>query len=99
MMNEFSGEILFTGSGGKCNVKAVYEQSEQDAGKYIVTINQETDDLYKIQEMNLYIKTDGCLNHVTSEESVLSLDSYGTGSLYVEDDKCKVEGIYKKIKL
>lgn len=98
-MSGYSGEIIFTDSGGKCDVKAVYGPSEQKAGKYGVTVNREDDDWYEIWGQGVYIKTNACLSLALGEEAVLSLKAGGYGILYVGDDECMVEGIYSKMKL
>ena len=98
-MNGYSGEIIFTNSGDKCNVKAVYGPSEQEAGNYSVTINREDDDWYEIWGEGIYIKTSACLSLALAEDAVLVLSAEGYGTLYVEDDECAVEGIYSRIRL
>lgn len=98
-MSGYSGEIIFTDSGGKCDVKAVYGPSEQDAGKYAVTINREDDDWYEIWGQGIYIKTNACLSLALGEEAVLALSASGYGTLYVDDDECMVEGVYSRMKL
>lgn len=98
-MNGFSGEIIFTDSGGKCDVKATYGPSEQGAGKYSVTINREDDDWYEIWGQGIYIKTSACLSLALGEDAVLSLTAAGYGTLYVDDEECMVEGVYSKMNL
>ncbi|MEQ6888591.1 hypothetical protein ABE957_07880 [Halomonas sp. CS7] len=94
-----SGEIIFTDSGGKCDVKAVYGQSEQEAGNYSVIINQEDDDWYEIWGQGIYIKTSACLSLALGEDAVLALSAGGYGTLYVEGDECMVEGVYSRLSL
>lgn len=98
-MGGYSGEIIFTDSGGKCDVKAVYGHSEQKAGKYSLTINQEEDDWYEVYGQDIYIKTSGCLSLALGDEAVLSLRNGGYGTLYVGDYECMVEGVYSKMRL
>ena len=98
-MSGFSGEIIFTDSGGKCDVKAVYGPSEQKGGKYAVTVNREEDDWYEVWGQGVYIKTSACLSLALGEEAVLVLNAGGYGTLHVGDDECMVEGVYSKMKL
>jgi len=98
-MSGYSGEIIFTDSGGKCDVKAVYGPSEQAAGRYAVTVNREDNDWYEVWGQGVYIKTNACLSLALGEEAVLSLNAGGYGTLYVGDDECMVEGVYSKMRL
>ena len=98
-MSGRSGEIIFTDSGGKCDVKAVYGPSEQEAGKYAVTINREDDDWYEVWGQGIYIKTSACLSLALGEDAVLVLSAGGYGTLYVEDEECMVEGVYSSMSL
>lgn len=98
-MQGYSGEIIFTDSGGKCDVKAVYGPSEQEAGKYAVTINREEDDWYEIWGQGIYIKTSACLSLALGKEAVLSISAGGYGTLHVGDNECMVEGVYSRMKL
>ena len=99
IMNGYSGEIIFTDSGEKCAVKAVYGPSEQAAGKYTVTVNREDDDWYEVRGQGLYIKTSSCLSLALGEEAILFMSAGGYGTLYVGDDECLVEGVYSKMSL
>ena len=98
-MRGYSGEIIFTDSGDKCDVKAVYGALEQTPGKYSVTINREDDDWYEIWGQGIYIKTSGCMSLALGEEAFLSINAGGYGTLYVENDKCMVEGLYSRLRL
>lgn len=98
-MSGYSGEIIFTDSGGKCDVKAVYGPSDQKAGKYAVTITREDDNWYEVWGQAVYIKTSACLSLALGEEAVVSLSAGGYGTLYVGDDKCMIEGVYSKLRL
>jgi hypothetical protein len=98
-MNGYSGEIIFTDSGGKCDVKEVYGPSDQVAGKYSVTISREDDDWYEVWGQGTYIKTKGCLDLAFGESAVLVLTAGGYGTLYLEDDECTVEGVYSRMSL
>lgn len=98
-MSGYSGEIIFTESGGRCGVEAVYAPSEQKAGKYAVTINRKDNDWYDIWGRGIYIKTSGCLSLALGEEAILFLRAGGYGTLYVESNECMVEDVYSRIKL
>jgi hypothetical protein len=98
-MSGYSGEIIFTNSGGKCDVKAVYGSSEQEAGEYAVTVNREDDDWYEVWGQGVYIKTSGCLSLALGEKAVLSVSAGGYGTLCVGDDECMVEGVYSKMRI
>jgi len=95
-MNGYSGEIIFTDSGSRCDVKGVYGSSEKEAGKYSVTISQEADDWYEVWGEGLYIKTSSCLSLALVEDAILALSSGGYGTLHIEDEECMVEGVYSK---
>ena len=98
-MSGYSGEIIFTDSGGKCDVKAVYGPTEQEAGNYAVTINREEDDWYEIWGKGVYIRTSACLSLALIEDAVLSLRAGGYGTLHTKDDECMVEGVYSRMSL
>jgi hypothetical protein len=98
-MNGYSGEIVFLDTGSKCDVKAVYSQINQNAGKYSVTINRESDDWYEIWGQDMYIKTSACLSLALGEDAILDISSNGYGTIYIEDDECMVEGVYAKQRL
>ena len=98
-MNGYFGEIIFTDSGGKCDVKAVYGPSNQKAGKYAVKISRESDNWYEIWGQGIYIKTSICLSLALVKEAFLVLNASGYGTLYVGNNKCMVEGVYSRMKL
>lgn len=98
-MRGTSGEIIFLDSGGKCDIKAVYGKSTQEAGNYSVTVSREDDDWYEIFGTDMYIKTNYCLSLALGTEAVLSLRAGGLGTLYIDDEKCIVEGVYTKMQL
>jgi len=74
----YTGEIIFTDSGGKWDVKAIYGASEQAAGKYSVTINREDDNWYKIWGQGIYIKTSTCLSLALAKEAILLISAVAT---------------------
>ena len=96
--NGYLGDIIFLDSAGKCSVKAIYGKSEQQPGKYAVNVSLDEDDWYEIIGHDMYIKTYGCLNLSLGVDAILSINSEGFGTLYIEDDRCMVEGIYSKLK-
>lgn len=98
-MEGYQGEIIFTDSGGKCDVNGVYGQSEQAAGDYSVTLNREDDDWYEIWGQGLYIKTSACLSLALGEDAILSLSGGGYGTLYIGYEECMVEGVYSRMSL
>ena len=98
-MNGYSGEIVFLDSGGKCDVKAVYGQVDQETGNYSVTVNREDDDWYEVWGQDIYIKTFACLSLALGEDAVLAITGGGIGIMYVEGEECMVEGVYAKMRL
>lgn len=98
-LNGYSSELLFLDSDASCDVSAVYEQVSQASGDYSVTVSHEDDDWYEVWGQNLYIRTSLCLSLALGEEAVLSLQSGGFGTLYLENDQCSVEGIYSKLNM
>ena len=98
-MSGYSGEIIFTDFGSKCDVKAVFGPSDYEAGKYSVTINREDDDWYEVWGQGIYIKTSACLSLALGEDAVLVLSAGGNGMLYLDDYECMVEGVYKRMSL
>ena len=98
-MSGYSGEIIFTNSGDKCTVKAVYGANDQAAGKYAVTINREDDNWYEIWGQGIYIKTNACLSLALGTEAILSISAGGHGTLYVENEQCMVDGLYSRMRL
>ena len=90
-MRGYTGEIIFTDSGEKCDVKAVYGPRKQIAGNFVVTLNREEGDWYEIKGKRIYIKTSTCPNLALGGETVLYINANGYGTLYVEGDHCLVE--------
>ncbi|MBK6613649.1 hypothetical protein [Ottowia sp.] len=96
----YGGEVIFFGSKDKCDVKAVFGQSTQKPGKYVVTVSHENDDWYEVFGTNSYIKTSSCLSLALGEEAYLTISPSGFGRLRFEDgDDCMVEGVYTKLRL
>ncbi len=90
------GDMVFLDSGGKCDVQGIYSKRNKTLGKYIVTVSKESDNLYKVYGQNLYIRTSMCLNMALAEEAILTIGSYGYGSLHIGNDTCTVEGVYSR---
>ncbi len=97
-MNGYSGDIIFIDSGGQCDVEAVFKRSDQNAGKYIVTVTNEDEDWYSMLENSLFIKTDSCLDISIGAEAILTIHAYGGGTLNVNGNECVVEAIYETIR-
>ena len=95
----YSSEIIFLDAKSRCDIKAIYSEVNQDAGKYSVTVSREEDDWYEIWGQDMFIKTSSCLSLALSDKAVLDISSNGYGTLYFENDECMVEGIYVKEKL
>lgn len=95
-----TGDLIFIDSRDKCDVEAVYSGSDQQAGKYSVTVSCDDDDWYSVMGGALFIKTSMCLNLALGEEAFLSLGLGGVGRLVFETgDSCTVEGLYQRMKL
>jgi len=95
----YSSEVIFLDNKSRCDIKAIYEEANQNAGKYSVTVSREEDDWYEIWGEDMFIKTSSCLNLALSDKAVLDISSSGYGTLYFDDDECMVEGIYAKQRL
>ena len=93
-----SGEITFTASGLKCDVKMIYGQIQLDAGKYLIKVSREDDNWYGIVAKNMALKTNGCLSLVDDMQAHLQINEDGTGTLSLSeaDEECMVEGVYSK---
>ncbi len=98
-MQGHTGELEFTESGSRCEVKAVYGLSEQDPGTYKVKISREDDNWYEIWKLEIYIKTDACPISALVDEALLTMNDGVTGTLVVREHKCKVEGVYSRMNL
>ena len=96
----YGGEVIFFDSKDKCDVKAVFGVSEQEPGKYVVTVSREDDDWYEVFGTNSYIKTSSCLSLALGEEAYLTIAPSGFGRLRFKDgDDCMVEAVYTKLRL
>ena len=98
-MHGYYGQIIFLGSGGKCDVGAVYGPAEQSPGKYLVNVSRVSDDWYVVLGTEIYIKTMACLSLALGNEAILSISSGGYGRLHIDGHDCMVEGIYAKLEL
>lgn len=98
-MRGYTGEIDFTDSGGKCEVRAVYGRSELEVGNYPVTVSRSGNNWYEIRGQNMYVKTSSCSSRVLGKDAVLSLSSGGDGTLIIEGDECTVEGVYFRMQM
>lgn len=95
----YSGEIIFLEAEETCDVKAVYGKMSLEEGTYKATVTQESDDWYEVLEFDGSIKTSGCLSLALGEEAILEITPSGTGTLYVDDEQCMVEGVFSKLRL
>lgn len=98
-MNGYSGDMIFLNSGGKCDVSAVYGETNQNPGEYLVRINRKDDNWYEIWGEGVYIKTTGCLSLALGQEAVISINAGGRGTLHVDGYQCSVDGLYSKLSL
>ena len=96
-----SGEITFTESGRKCDVKMIYGQAQLEAGKYSIKVSRDDDNWYGIVGKNMALNTSGCLSLVDDMQASLQMNADGTGILSIPDadEKCAVEGVYSKAQL
>lgn len=94
----YSGSLIFLNSTTKCDVKGLYSKSSQRPGSYQVSVTRESDDWYEIFGQDMYIKTSMCLSLALGTEAFLKIDSFGTGFIVIDNDRCSVEGIYSKIR-
>lgn len=96
----YGGEVIFFDSKDKCNVKAVFGVSNQQPGKYVVTVSREEDDWFEVFGTSSYIKTSSCLSLALGEEAYLTIANSGFGRLRFKDgNDCMVEGVYTKMRL
>ncbi|RLB69787.1 MAG: hypothetical protein DRH07_09980 [Deltaproteobacteria bacterium] len=92
------GDMTFKESGGRCDVKMIYGQTQLEAGEYLIKVSREDDDWYKIVDKQMALNTDGCFSLVDNKEASLQINEDGTGtlSLHEADEKCAVKGVYSK---
>lgn len=57
------------------------ERSEVKPGKYRLSATRKADNIYKINEVNLYIETQFCFEYAVFDDIVLVVDSYGSGKV------------------
>lgn len=95
------GEITFTESGRKCDVKMIYGQTQLEAGKYAIKVSRDDDNWYGIVGKNMALNTNGCLSLVDDMQASLQMNADGTGTLSIPDadEECAVEGVYSKAEL
>jgi len=100
-MDGDSGEITFKKSGGKCDVKMIYGQTELEPGKYPIRVTRDDDDWYGIVGKNMALNTNGCLTLVDNMQASLQMNEDGTATLSIPDadEECTVEGVYSKAQL
>jgi len=71
-------------SGGTCEVEKVIGASVSP-GTYKITVKRESQDLYKITNQDIYIKTRYCYEYAYSEDVILEIESnsgYSIGTIY-----------------
>jgi hypothetical protein len=94
----YGGELLFTNSNHRCDVKAVFGAANQKVGKFKVTVSRDDDDWYEVFGSNNYIKTTMCIKLALGEEAVFVHKGSGIGTLFFDGgDTCMVEGVYSKM--
>lgn len=100
-MDGDSGEITFKNSGGKCDVKMIYGQTELETGRYPIRVTREDDDWYGIVGKSMALNTNGCLTLVDNMQASLQMNEDGTAILSIPeaDEECTVEGVYSKAQL
>ena len=93
-----SGEITFSASGLKCDVKIIYGHTQLDAGEYLIKVSREDDNWYGLVAKNMALKTNGCFSLVDDMQARLQINEDGTGTLFLSeaDEECLVEGVYSK---
>lgn len=98
--NGAGGEIIFSYSKDKCEVRGVYGPIPSTPGRYRVTISQKGDNWFEVFGTNTFLKTRECRVMVLGEEAWLQFAGSGAGRLdFRNDDQCAVEAVYGKKKL
>lgn len=94
-----AGEIMFTRSGNRCDIKNVFSHEEIKAGTYQITVSRDEYDLYHIEGGDSYVKTSLCLELSLSEKAFLVVTDDGGGYLHINQRECMIDGIYSKVKM
>jgi hypothetical protein len=96
----YGGKLIFVDSEASCDVKAVFQKTTPEAGKYAISVRRESDDWYQVDGGTMYLKTSMCLSLALGEDAYLNLESDGSGRLVFENGgRCSVEAIYIKARL
>jgi len=91
--------VIFTNSGNKCDVKAIYKKIEINEQKKVVNVYKIEDGWYQIMGTDIYFLTTSCLNLSLSADVVLNVYKNNLGGM-IQFDKyssCSIEGFYSKI--
>ena len=90
-------ELMFLDSDSKCDLKGLYVRSQEEPGKYDVTLsNDPIGEWFEIHEIDGYVRAIACTEIAVMNRAVLTIRPGGHGSLYFPDSdrRCTVEGVY-----
>ncbi len=93
------GELIFSESGRKCDIKMIYGKTQLEAGEYSINVSRDDDNWYGIVGQAAALKTNGCLGQVTDVAATLTMNAEGTGTLAVDDEECTVEKVYSETEI
>lgn len=95
-----ANKIIFLDKGATCDVKRVLEELTIESGSYELSVTHEENDLYSTLD-GFYIQTSMCLELALSEEALLRINPYGSGSIVFLDNgrKCDVERVLRPMRL
>jgi hypothetical protein len=95
-----STELEFTDLKERCEVEAVYDAVKPTKKKYGVTINRVESDWFEVSGSHLFLRSEArCLLVAVNEAVTLEVSGdIGGYLIFPSGKKCKVNGIYSRVK-
>jgi hypothetical protein len=94
-----NGYIVFLGQGNRCDVGQVVVRQTVNSDKYGARVSREADNWYRIDELDLYLRTTMCLELSLSEEAILNWKGYGGDLIFLKSGrKCAVESVWANVR-
>jgi hypothetical protein len=69
------------------------------SGNYTIKVTRKDDNWYEIFGTQTFIKTNYCLSLALMKDAILSIGTFGSGTLLVDNYKCAIDGFYSEIRL
>jgi hypothetical protein len=95
----YKDELTFSKSGKSCSVDAIYGEVKYRSGNYAIKVTRQDDNWYEISGTQTFIKTNYCLSLALMKDAILSIGTFGSGTLLVDNYKCAIDGFYSEIRL